>query len=811
MSIFFRACLLVLLGGLPAVGAQAAEPSYSILHSFQFAESNPAGPLISDGRGNLYGTTAAGGLSANGTVFTIRRNGTGFQRLHSFAGDASDGINPSASLTLDGRGNLYGTTTRGGPSNGGTVFTLRTDGTGFRLLHSFTGEANDGFGPEAALILDGSGNLYGTTAAGGPPVCCSDLGGLTSFGTVFTLRTDGTGFKLLRGFVGGTSDGANPMASLVLDSSGNLYGTTAGDGYRPGTGTVFTLRTDGTGFQILHAFAGGANDGKGPVAPLTLDSFGNLYGTTVVGGSSDGGTIFMLKSDGTGFRILHSFAGGASDGHYPYTSLLLDESGNLYGTTSVGGQTPVHSDTALDGIYEGSGTVFRVRTDGTGFQLLHSFVGGANDADTPRSALISDGSGNLFGTTYFGGSPNAGTVFSISTDGSRFRILHAFAGFQGDGGYPWASVIPDGSGNLYGTTAYGGSLLEGGGSFGGTVFRIRSDGTGFQLLHAFVGGEKDGVGPAAPLTMDQAGNLFGTTTGGGSSKRGTVFRLRSDGTGFELLHTFVGGAGDGLDPSSGLILDGAGNLYGTTDRGGPDDAGTVFRIKSDGAGFQLLHTFTLSPSGYGQFPVAPLVLDGAGNLYGATSFEGGPSNAFGTVFTVGTDGTGFRVLHTFTDSPDDGRYPFAPLIMDRSGILYGTTSGFGPSFNGTVFRLEPDGTGFQLLHAFGGSDGGGPRAALILDDFGNLYGTTYYGGASAAGTVFTVRTDGTGYRILHAFGEDEGDGKNPASSLFLDSSGTLFGTTANGGAGTFGTVFALSIGRHHPVVTPGPFVPVQRH
>lgn len=426
------------------------------------------------------------------------------------------------------------------------------------------------------------------------------------------------------------------MASLVLDASGNLYGTTAGDGYFPGT--VFTLRTDGTGFQTLHAFARGGNDGMVPFAPLTLDGFGNLYGTTVVGGSSGGGTIFMLKSDGTGFRLLHSFAGGASDGHYPYASLLLDESGNLYGTTITGGQTPVHSDTGYYGIYDGSGTVFRIRTDGTGFQLLHSFVGGANDADTPQSALISDGSGNLLGTTYRGGPPNAGTVFSIST-----------------------------------------------------------------------------------------------------------------------------------------------------------------------------HTFTLSPSGYGRLPAAPLVLDGSGNLYGTTSYGGGPSNAFGTVFTVRTDGTGFRVLHTFTDSPDDGRYPFAPLIMDRTGILYGTTSGFGPSFNSTVFRLEPDGTGFQLLHAFGGSDGEGPLAALMLDDFGNLYGTTYYGGPSAAGTVFTVRTDGTGYRILHAFGEDEGDGKNPASSLFLDGSRTLFGTTVNGGAGTFGTVFALSLDQHHPVVTLGPFVPVRRH
>jgi uncharacterized repeat protein (TIGR03803 family) len=171
------------------------------------------------------------------------------------------------------------------------------------------------------------------------------------------------------------------------------------------------------------------------------------------------------------------------------------------------------------------------------------------------------------------------------------------------------------------------------------------------------------------------------------------------------------------------------------------------------------------------------------------------------------------VLNSFTDSAGAESFPTSSLILDGSGNLYGTTSSFDSSSDGgTVFSVRTDGTGSHRLHTFarGPNDALYPGAALILDRQGNLYGTTVYGGASGAGTVFTVRTDGTAFRVLHSFGSEESDGQNPVASLFLDGSGTLFGTTPGGGAGTFGTVFALSIGRHHPVVTPGPFVPVQK-
>lgn len=795
MSILGRACLAVLLGGLPVTAAHAAEPSYTILHSFQGAERNPAASLTSDGRGNLYGTTASGGASDVGTVFTIKRDGTGFERLHDFAG--SDGSDPEASLILDGFGNLYGTTAGGGVANAGTVFTLNVNGGGFQVLHSFAGGANDGWNPYASLTPDGAGNLYGTTSGGGP----------SNGGTVFRLRTDGTGFQLLHSFAGGADDGKGPHASLLLDDSGTLYGTTTvggqprvglpiGDFY-DGSGTVFRIKTDGTGFQLLHAFTVDLtgvvppSDGEFPSGSLTSDGSGNLYGMTMSGGSSSGGTVFKVGKNGSGFQVLHSFAG--SEGWHPVASLVLDRSGNLYGMTAGGGAGS-------------QATIFKVKTDATGYQVLRTFVD-ALDGVGPSGSLILSGSETLYGTMAYGGSSNSGTAFSVNTDGTLFQVLHAFAGFASDGGRPWASVIPDGSGYLYGTTISGGS------SYGGTVFRIRSDGSGFQFLHAFVGGANDGSGPEAPLVLDRAGNLYGTTSGGGPSNRGTVFRVSSDGTGFQLLHTFLGGASDGLNPHSSLILEGADNLYGTTSEGGPSELGTVFRMKTDGTGFQLLHTFTDSiASDGGAVPIASLVMDGSGNLYGTALYGGSGLN--GTVFKLRTDGTGFQVLHQFTDRADDGSQPWASLIVDGSGNLYGTTTSGGSSLTGgTVFKMKTDGTGFQLLHSFGGNenDGGNPYASLLLDGFGNLYGTTYYGGPSNAGAVFTVKTDGTTYRILHMFGSEAGEGRNSFASLFLDGSGSLIGTTSLGGSADFGTVFALSIGRHHPVVAPGPFVPVRKH
>ena len=388
--------------------------------------------------------------------------------LYAFPGPLSDGAELRGGLMADAAGNLYGTTYGGGSGNGyGTIFKLTPTGTEI-VLHRFTGD--DGAGPAAALIADAAGNLYGTTAYGGP-----------FYGTVFklTLNPDGSyTHSVLHHFAGYPSDGASPK-DLVADAAGNLYGiTTAGGGNACGVddtfgcGTVFKLtpNPDGTYSEsVLYNFTGGS-DGQYPFGGLIADAAGNLYGTTFYGGGSgcDGsgcGTVFELKlnPDGTYTeRMLHSFIGDR-DGAGPAAGLLTDAVGNLYGTTSEGGGS--HA------CLTGCGTVFTLtpNLDGTYSEsVLHRFS--ANDGQAPYAGLIADAAGNLYGTTYTGGPIGSvcawcGTVFRLTPTGT-LSVLHNFTGYPSDGANPATGLIADAAGNLYGTTSQGGNNNY------GTVFKL---------------------------------------------------------------------------------------------------------------------------------------------------------------------------------------------------------------------------------------------------------------------------------------------------------------------------------------------------
>jgi uncharacterized repeat protein (TIGR03803 family) len=359
----------------------------------------------------LCGTTIQGGSSWNsgpaglgyGTVFTINTDGTGFQTLYNF-GSGIDGAAPFGGVVLSGN-TLYGPAEAGG-NPGGALFSITADGTGFNALYDFTtpNETNsDGASPYAGLVLSGNA-LFGVT----------QNGGTSGLGVVFRINTDGTGFATLHSFTAG--DGTGPFSELVL-SGNTLYGT-AGGGGRWGNGTIYTLSTDGTGFTNFYSFTATSGyypanaDGASPNA-LVL-SGATLYGTAAGGGARSSGTVFALNTDGTGFRLLHTFTARGltlpgqpwplnSDGFGP-TELIL--SGNrLYGVAKGGGSS-------------GDGTVFSLNTNGTGFTTLHSF-------STRDSAWINtDGwipagrpvvSGNvLYGTAHGGGAFGYGTLFSIS-------------------------------------------------------------------------------------------------------------------------------------------------------------------------------------------------------------------------------------------------------------------------------------------------------------------------------------------------------------------------------------------------------------
>ena len=406
--------LLASLGSLTTRTGKAQ--TLTVLHTF--AAIPFGGPLTNSDGGNpksellllsnsLYGTATQGGLPGNGTVYKVNTDGSGFTNLRSFPATFassgvytnSDGAYPAAVLISSGN-TLYGTARSGGSSGYGTVFALSNDGTGFTNLHNFTG-GSDGANPWAGLVLSGN-ILYGTAEAGGT----------SGNGTVFALKTDGTGFTNLHSFSAlnnsTNDDGAHPYADLVL--SGNaLYGTASGGG-NWSNGTVFALNTDGTGFTNLHSFAAGVgsfpnitnSDGAFPEAGLVLS--GNiLYGTAETGGTSGNGTVFALNTDGTGFTNLHIFSAlnnsTNNDGVHSLARLVLSGE-TLYGVTTSGGVSR-------------GGTIFALNTDGTGFTALHSLTGASEGFDAWAGLVVSGNT--LYGTANFGGTGGSGTVFSLFT------------------------------------------------------------------------------------------------------------------------------------------------------------------------------------------------------------------------------------------------------------------------------------------------------------------------------------------------------------------------------------------------------------
>ena len=356
------------------------------------------------------------------------------------------------------------------------------------------------------------------------------------------------------------------------------------------------------------------------------------------------------------------------------------------------------------------------------YAVLHSFAADASEGIEPFSALAADSSGNFYGTTYTGGANDRGTLFSLTSTGI-FNLVHSFgSGFDGE--RPFAALVGDGGGTFYGTT-------YGGGEYGrGTVYKLAKVGSldTVTLLHSFEGGQNDGDNPYAALVPDGEGNFYGTSYYGGANSKGTVFKMNSLGA-VTVLRAFAGS--DGSYPYAGLVADGAGNYYGTTETGGANDFGSVYKISSDGE-FQLLHNFA---SFDGSYPYAALVGDGTGNFYG-TTYMGGTNNA-GTVFKITSEGV-FELLHNFIVSDGQGPY-YGPLLLDAQGNLYGTTLYGGDYARGTAFKIKKTGEDITLLHAFGaGNDGANPYAGLVSDGAGNLYGTTISGGAHNKGTVFRI-------------------------------------------------------------------------
>ena len=662
------------------------------------------------------------------------------------------GENPASPLIRDPAGNLYGTAA-GGSWASGVIFKVSPSGQE-TVLHSFAGGAA-GSGP-VGIVGDGQGNFYGATATGGAGV-------IPGCGVVF--KFDASGQETVLYTFTSSPDGCNPSASVIRDSAGNLYGVTT-DGGAYDQGAVYKL--DSSGHEtILYSFTGHA-DGGNPEAGLVLDQSGNLYGTTYNGGAvghacsvpQGCGVVFQIDPSGDE-TVLYTFTGGP-DGSNPAAPLILDAAGDLYGTTENGG-------TLQDGVVF---ALDRARTE----TVLHDFKGA--DGAHPQGGLLLDAAGNLYGTTNMGGNSQGlcigvtcGTVFKLAPDGNE-TVLHSFV--KTDGSFPLAGVTADPAGNLYGTTQTGGQTGR------GVVFELNTAGQE-TVLYNFPTG-KDPAGPESGVVFDAAGNLYGTTYGGGDTRCqghsvdagcGTVYKVDPTGQ-LTILHAFTGGS-DGINPASGVVLDAAGNIYGTTTSGGSYNWGIVYKLDPSGQE-TVLFAFDVYPNGS---TPSGLVLDAAGNLYG-TAASGGMGS--GLVFQLTPSGT-YTILHTFNGG--DGQTPIAGVVLDPAGNIYGTTQNGGTFSDGVIFKLDPAGN-YSLLYTFTDKEDGRDPGALTRDAQGNLYGTTEFG----RNELFKLDTAGN-FTELYVFSTGP-QGRPSFSALTLDAAGNFYGTAQNGGTSDSGIVFEVT-------------------
>lgn len=689
--------------------------------------ANPTSTPITDGT-YLYGTTYNGGVNNLGTIYKIKLDGTGYQKLFDF--DNTHGSFPVGSLFSDGTF-LYGMTSAGGAGNQGVAYKIKPDGTGFSNLLDFNYATTGGF-PFGSFISDGT-FLYGMTSQGGA----------SGYGTIFKIKTDGTTYTNLLNF--NYVNGSNPHGTLYTDGT-FLYGTTSGGTSNNG-GSIFKIKTDGTNYTLLYSFSG--SNGTTPRSSLISDGT-FLYGMTYTGGTNNDGVIFKIMPDGSNYSTILNFDYSVSNGANPKGSLTFDGT-YLYGMTTQGFS---------------NGTIFKIKPDGSGFtNLLNMDVNTLGYA--PEGTLLLIGP-SLYGvrsgqTIYSQGISYLGTIFKINTDGSSYTKL---LNYEATGNTPSGSLISDGT-FLYGLTYAGGQYNY------GTVFKMKPDGTAYTKL-IDLDGAIIGRNPYGSLFFDGT-FLYGMTSAGGANDMGVIFKVKQDGSGATKLLDFDG-ANNGSDARGSLISDGT-FLYGMTPNGGANDNGTLFKILPNGSGYLKLFDFNYSTQG--ARPRGSLLFT-AGALYGVTS-EGG-SNSVGSLFKINTDGTGFNLLYNFDLA--SGSTPQASLLYDGT-FLYGTTT-YGGSYSlGTVYKIKPDGTGYTTLFNFNGFSGSNPTGTLTTDGT-YLYGTTTAGGLLSNGTIFKIKTDGTTpIKLL--------DLESPSSDGLLSDGTFLYGMTQSGGVNNLGDVYKITL------------------
>lgn len=682
----------------------------------------------------VWGTTVEEG-EGYGSIFSFRPEDSQMVIPKYFSG--SDNGSSPFSITEAPNGWLYGVNYDDGTNRSGTIFKVQPDGSAFTLLHKFSG--TDGKHPRGALLNGNDDYLYGVTLEGGA----------SNKGVIYRIKYVGGGFQKLFDFNG--TNGASPLDGLIEASDGKLYGVTY-QGGTSGHGVLFRINKDGTGFSKVVDFDGLA---RRPVGELAEGIDGKLYGVTMTfAAGPDGGIAYSVNKDGTDFLKLWDFNGGAN-GSRP-TGIKRGIDGKFYGM-AMSGTSPW-------------GMIFSIERSGgvTNFVSLYDMSEATGQPGSGNLNITS--TGDLIGvTTYGGGAHEMGILFKAKADGTQFQSL---LDFNTNLGQSPNYVMQGSDGSFYGTATLGGA------SGNGVVFNVSIVGIYSKLLEF---PSSSNTVTSSPIKGSD-NILYGMSNSGGAHGYGTIYKINRDGTRFEVLHDFTLELTGGF-PAGGLLEGTDGYLYGTTEYGGANNQGVIFKINRNGDGCIILKEFSTED---GTLPRGSLIQIHTGEIVG-TTYAGG-ANLSGTIFKINMDGSGFTRLFEF-DS-DTGVGP-TEIMQGQDQFLYGINSAVGGSGHGYLYRIEPDGSNYTKVFHFNATTTGLlPNGGLVQSPDGELFGTTRGGGNLGRGILFKVQPNGTNFLRLHDFMIT--DGQYPEKGqLAISPDGYVFGTTQGGGANSRGTLFKI--------------------